>query len=136
MKMWCKGLRRSWMTRSANSAIWTTTNLRTPSPREIAVTYTDRYQYFVSESTVYRILKAYDLVTSPAFQMITAADRLRNRPERSTSYGKPILPNSRLSVGVGITSAPFSMIIPATFSPGGCRRIWPPAMYKKPCRWH
>jgi hypothetical protein len=33
------------------------------SPRELAVSYTDRGQ-FVSESSVYRLLKAQDLITS------------------------------------------------------------------------
>ena len=31
------------------------------SPREIAVTYTDEKERFVSESTVYRLLKGHDL---------------------------------------------------------------------------
>ena len=40
------------------------------SPRELATKYTDKQAYFVSESTVYRLLKAQDLITSPAyFQM-------------------------------------------------------------------
>jgi transposase len=34
--------------------------------RELAVKYTDEKQYFVSESSVYRMLKAEDLVTAPA----------------------------------------------------------------------
>jgi putative transposase len=33
------------------------------SPRELAVTFTDQERYFVSESTVYRTLKAHDLIT-------------------------------------------------------------------------
>jgi ABC-type glutathione transport system ATPase component len=37
------------------------------SPRELAVTFTDRESYFVSESSVYRVLKAHDLIASPAF---------------------------------------------------------------------
>ena len=35
------------------------------SPRELAVTFTDTKGYFVSESSVYRLLKAHDLITSP-----------------------------------------------------------------------
>jgi putative transposase len=45
------------------------------SPRELAVTFTDQQRYFVSEATVYRLLKAHDLITSPAFVVIKAADR-------------------------------------------------------------
>ena len=37
------------------------------SPRELAVRFTDTKKYFVSEASVYRILKAHDLITSPAF---------------------------------------------------------------------
>ena len=36
------------------------------SPRELAVRFTDKKRYFVSEATVYRLLKAHDLITSPA----------------------------------------------------------------------
>jgi transposase InsO family protein len=52
------------------------------SPREIAVTYIDRYQYFVSESTVYRILKAEDLITSPAYILMQASDQFQNPSTR------------------------------------------------------
>ena len=45
------------------------------SPRELAVRFTDEKRYFVSEATVYRLLKAHDLITSPAYVVIKAADR-------------------------------------------------------------
>ena len=44
------------------------------SPRELATAFTDQQGYFVSESTVYRLLKARDLITSPAFILMQAAD--------------------------------------------------------------
>ena len=44
------------------------------SSREIAWHFTDQEQYFVSESSVYRLLKRFDLVTTPAFEVVTAAD--------------------------------------------------------------
>ena len=44
------------------------------SPRELAVRFTDEKNYFVSEATVYRLLKARDLITSPAYVVIKAAD--------------------------------------------------------------
>ena len=34
------------------------------SPRELAVRFTDEQRYFVSEATVYRLLKAHDPITS------------------------------------------------------------------------
>ncbi len=49
------------------------------SPRELAVTFTDERGYFVSEATVYRLLKAHDLITSPAFIVIKAADAFHDK---------------------------------------------------------
>ena len=48
------------------------------SPREVAVAFTDDEKTFVSEASVYRILKADGLVTSPAFIVMKAADRFAN----------------------------------------------------------
>ena len=45
------------------------------SPRELAARYTDQQAYFVSESTVCRLLKAQDLITSPAYILMQAGDR-------------------------------------------------------------
>jgi hypothetical protein len=45
------------------------------SPRELAVQFTDTESYFVSEASVYRLLKAHDLI--------------------STSSGRPTSPISR-----------------------------------------
>ena len=49
------------------------------SPRELAVRFTDTRSYFVSESSVYRLLKAHDLITSPAFIVMKAADEFRDK---------------------------------------------------------
>ena len=49
------------------------------SPRELAVRFTDTRDYFVSESSVYRLLKAHDLITSPAFVVIKAADEFTDK---------------------------------------------------------
>jgi putative transposase len=49
------------------------------SPRELAVRFTDNTRYFVSESSVYRLLKALDLITSPAYLVIKAADEFRDK---------------------------------------------------------
>lgn len=51
------------------------------TPRELAWRITDHEGYFISESSVYRILKAYDLVTSPAYVLLTAKDRF-DHPSR------------------------------------------------------
>ena len=52
------------------------------SPRELAVRFTDEKRYFVSEATVYRLLKAHDLITSPAYVVIKAADRFHTQTPR------------------------------------------------------
>jgi transposase InsO family protein len=49
------------------------------SPRELAVTFTDERSYFVSEASVYRLLKAHDLITSPAFAVIKAANEFKDK---------------------------------------------------------
>ena len=49
------------------------------SPRELAGRFTDTERYFVSEASVYRLLKSLDLITSPAFIVIKAADEFRDQ---------------------------------------------------------
>jgi transposase InsO family protein len=49
------------------------------SPRELAVRFTDHERYFVSEASVYRLLAAHDLITSPAFIVIKAADEFHTK---------------------------------------------------------
>jgi putative transposase len=49
------------------------------SPRELAVRFTDSKAYFVSEATVYRLLKAHDLITSPAFIVMKAANEFKDK---------------------------------------------------------
>jgi len=43
------------------------------------VRFTDEQRYFVSEATVYRLLKAQDLITSPAYIVIKAAAEFRDK---------------------------------------------------------
>ncbi len=52
------------------------------SPRELACRYTDERRYFVSESSVYRILKAADLITSPAYVLMSASDVFQHPTRR------------------------------------------------------
>jgi putative transposase len=52
------------------------------SPRELAVRFTDEKRYFVSEATVYRLLKAHDLITSPAYVVIKAANEFHTKTTR------------------------------------------------------
>jgi len=45
------------------------------SPRELAWYMTDKQGYYISESTVYRILKAHNLVTSPVYAVVSAHEK-------------------------------------------------------------
>jgi putative transposase len=49
------------------------------SPRELAVRFLDEKRYFVSEASVYRLLKAHDLITSPAYVVIKAANEFKDK---------------------------------------------------------
>ena len=49
------------------------------SPRELAVRFTDQESYFVSEASVYRLLKSRDLLPSPAFIQIKAAEEFHTK---------------------------------------------------------
>jgi hypothetical protein len=59
------------------------------SPRELAVRFTDAERYFVSEASVYRLLKAHDLITSPAFIVMRPPTNSKTRRRRRTSFGRP-----------------------------------------------
>jgi transposase InsO family protein len=49
------------------------------SPRELAVTGTDKESYIVSEASPYRTLKAHDLITRPPFIVIKAANEFKDK---------------------------------------------------------
>jgi transposase InsO family protein len=52
------------------------------SPRQLAWYITDTFGYFISESSVYRILKLYDLMPSPAYIVMAAADSFKKPTKR------------------------------------------------------
>jgi transposase-like protein len=63
------------------------------SPRELATRFTDTASYFVSEASVYRLLKAYDLISSPAYIVMKAADEFKDK----TTAPRPHAPRHRSS---------------------------------------
>ena len=65
------------------------------SPRELAVRFTDTKSYFVSEASVYRLLKARDLIASPAFIVIKAADAFKDKTTTPNQLWQTISPISR-----------------------------------------
>ena len=52
------------------------------SPRELAHSMVDNKQYFISESSVYRILKSRGLITSPAYIVMKASDEFKDKTTR------------------------------------------------------
>ena len=103
------------------------------SPRELAVRFTDTKRYFVSESSVYRLLKTHDLITSPAFIVMKAVPshrycvsiagqrmNLKTKRQPSISCGRPTLPTSRSLAGAGFICPPSSMTSRVTSSLGSC----------------
>jgi transposase InsO family protein len=52
------------------------------SPRELAFHITDKQGWFISESSVYRILKERGLITSPAWIVMAAADEFKDKTVR------------------------------------------------------
>jgi len=52
------------------------------TPRQLAWHITDTQGYFISESSVYRILKEYDLVPSPNYIIMSAADKFNHPTTR------------------------------------------------------
>ncbi len=89
------------------------------SPRELAVVFTDTKGHFVSEASVYRLLKAQDLITSPAFIVIKADTEFRDKTTAPKQLWQTDFTSlSRSSAGAGSTRRPSSTIIPAISSPG------------------
>ena len=105
------------------------------SPRELAVRFTDTQGYFVSESSVYRLLKSHDLITSPAFIVMKAASEFKDKiiainPMSLSALlriacraaGRLTLPTSKLSDGVGCICRRSWMTSHAISSVGSCAR--------------
>ncbi len=52
------------------------------SPRELAHQIVDHQKWFISESSVYRILKEHGLITSPAWIVMAASDEFKDKTKR------------------------------------------------------
>ena len=52
------------------------------SSRQLAWQFTDQEGYFISESSVYRILKGYDLLENPAFEIIPVKEKFEKPTKR------------------------------------------------------
>ena len=78
------------------------------SPRELAVQVTDTEKYVVSEASICRILKSHDLITSPAYLVLSTAEALHVKTTR---------PNQLLQTGRWIMSAVHRIILKPRGSP-------------------
>lgn len=52
------------------------------SPRGVACKMIDQKQYYISESSVYRILKSHGLITTPVFDLVAASDQFKDKTTR------------------------------------------------------
>ena len=106
------------------------------SPRELAVKYTDTAQYHVSESTVYRLLKAQDLITSPAFIVMQAADKFSHPTTRVNELWQTDFTYLKVIRWAGSIYPRCSMTTQGSSYPGACVRAWPRAMCRRPWKMH
>jgi putative transposase len=90
------------------------------SPRELAVKYTDEAAYFVSESTVYRLLKAQDLITSVAYILIQASGKFQQPTTRVNQMWQTGFTYLKVIGWVGITYPPMWMTTPGLLWLGVC----------------
>jgi putative transposase len=96
------------------------------SPRELAVSYTDSRSYFVSESTVYRLLKEQDLITSPTYILMQAGDMFQHPTTRVNEMWQADFTYFKI-IGWGwyylSTVLDYSRV---TLLPGACVPAWAP----------
>ena len=59
------------------------------SPRELAHQMIDHKEYYISESSVYRILKARGLITSPAYIVMQASSEFKDKTVRVNQMWQP-----------------------------------------------
>src|ERR1700737_3446023 len=70
------------------------------SPRELATRFTDSKSYFVSEASVYRLLKDHDLIASPAYIVMKADDEFKDKTTAPNQLWQTDFPSLR-STGWG-----------------------------------
>ena len=72
------------------------------SPRELAVRFTDEEKYFVSEASVYRLLKAHDLIASPAYIVIKAAEEFKDKTTAPNQLWQTDFTYLKITAGLGL----------------------------------
>ena len=114
------------------------------SPREIAVTFTDRERSYVSEASVYRLLKAHGLITSPAFIVMKAADEFKDKTTAINQLWQTDFTYLKVngscrrrasSTTAGIICRPCWMTSPDTSSRGSSAPPWQLQMSLRLWKW-
>jgi putative transposase len=77
--------------------------------RELAVSFAEPAPVFVSEASVYRLLKAPDVITSPAFILMKAADTFAHGTTAPNQLRQTDLPTCGSLAGEGSIYRPCSM---------------------------
>ena len=102
------------------------------TPRELAVKYTDEKKYFVSESSVYRILKAEDLITAPAHIVMKAANEFKDRTTRPNELWQTDFTYLKVLGHAGGVPSARRLVLPVDHS----RRLQPLHHHLEPLRNH
>jgi putative transposase len=88
------------------------------SPGELAVRFTDTHSYFVSEASVYRLLKAQELIASPAFIVMKAVDEFKDKTSAPNQLWQTDFTYLKVIGWAGFISRPCSTTSRAISSPG------------------
>ena len=91
-----------------------------PSPRELAVRFTDKRSYFVSQANVFRLLKAHGLITSPAIIVMKATSEFTDKMTAPNEMLQTDFTYLKIIGLAGCTCRRSSMTSGATSSPGSC----------------
>lgn len=70
------------------------------SPQELAFTFVDEKAQFVSESSVYRLLKAQGLIANPAYIVMRAADEFKDKTSAFLTCSLTLYCGARLSYSI------------------------------------
>ena len=84
--------------------------------------FTDETEYFVSEASVYRLLKAHDLITSPAYIVIKAAEEFKDKTTAPNQLWQTDFTYLKITGGAGTISPRCWTTSRASLSPGSSVR--------------